>query len=106
MTSRQDAVFAALADPTRRAVVRLLADRPATPTELASALPVSRQAVAKHLAVLRAAGLVEHAREGRRVRYRFQPAPLSEVLRWMAGTAAAWDARLERLRGLFEPAAD
>ncbi len=60
-----DAVFMALSDPTRRAVLRRLADGPASPTELAGQLPVSRQAVSKHLDVLREAGLVEGARSGR-----------------------------------------
>lgn len=97
-----DAVFSALSDPTRREVVRLLARGPATPTQLAGDLPVTRQAVTKHLNVLRAAGLVAHRREGREVRYRLDPAPLSEVLAWLAQTGSAWDRRLERLRALFD----
>lgn len=103
MSDRADAVFHALGDPTRRHVVQLLARGPATPTELATLLPVSRQAVAKHLAVLHEAGLVEGARSGREVRYRFEPAPLTEVLAWMGRTGSAWDDRLGRLQAAFEP---
>jgi DNA-binding transcriptional ArsR family regulator len=66
------AVFESLADPTRRSVLRAVAeDGPLTATELASRLPVTRQAVAKHLDVLRTAGLVTSAREGRDVRFSF-----------------------------------
>lgn len=102
MSGQADEVFNALADPTRRRVVQLLAGGPATPTQLASGLPISRQAVAKHLAVLQEAGLVERSRHGREVLYRFDPAPLSEVLAWMARTGAAWDGRLRRLQAMFQ----
>lgn len=97
-----DAVFNALSDPTRREVVRRLAGGPATPTQIADGLPVTRQAVTKHLNVLRAAGLVETSREGRQVRYRLDPAPLSQVLSWLAQTGSAWDRRLDRLQALFD----
>jgi DNA-binding transcriptional ArsR family regulator len=92
------AVFGALADPTRRAVVRELARQPSlTASALARELPVTRQAVAKHLATLAAAGLVSAAREGRETRYRLTPAPLDDAMRWIAEVGAAWDARLGRL---------
>jgi DNA-binding transcriptional ArsR family regulator len=92
-------VFDALSDPTRREVVRLLAERgEATASGLAAELPVSRQAVAKHLAVLREAGLASVQREGREARYRFTPAPMLDAAAWMAETGARWDGRLERLR--------
>lgn len=91
-------VFAALADPTRREVVALLAERPTiTASALATQLPISRQAIAKHLGALADAGLVESAREGRETRYRLTPAPLSAAREWMATTEAQWDARLSRL---------
>ncbi len=93
------AVFAALADPTRRRVFRAVADRPtATASSLAAELPVSRQAVAKHLVALREAGLVSAERQGRATRYRLTPAPLADGMRWMAGAGAQWDARLARLQ--------
>jgi DNA-binding transcriptional ArsR family regulator len=92
-------VFTALADPVRRELLRSLADRgPSTVTELAANLPVTRQAVAKHLAILVAAGLaVAGSAEGRRVPYTFRAAPLDEARAWMDGLAARWDDRLERL---------
>jgi ArsR family transcriptional regulator, cadmium/lead-responsive transcriptional repressor len=93
------AVFEALGDPTRREVMRRLAqDGPASATQLAADLPVSRQAVAKHLAALEDAGLVEGEREGRERRFRLTPAPLSEAAAWMADVGAEWDQRLRRLR--------
>jgi DNA-binding transcriptional ArsR family regulator len=93
------AVFEALGDPTRREVMRRLAQGgPASATQLAAELPVSRQAVAKHLAALEDAGLVEGEREGRERRFRLTPAPLSEAADWMADVGAEWDQRLRRLR--------
>ena len=91
-------VFAALADPSRRYVVQTLATRgTATPTELAAALPVTRQAVAKHLAALRAAGLVSADRSGREMRYRLTPEPLEEAVDWLERVGAEWDERLAAL---------
>jgi DNA-binding transcriptional ArsR family regulator len=93
-----DEVFAALADPTRRAVLRDVAEHgPRTATELASGLPVTRQAVAKHLAVLRAAGLVTPERAGRETRFSATVEPLTDAGRWLARTGDAWDGRLRRL---------
>ena len=92
-----DAVFAALADPTRREVIGRLAREPASASRLAGELPVSRQAVAKHLAALDLAGLVAARREGRETRYTLTPAPLAEAIEWMTEVGAAWDRRLERL---------
>ena len=92
------AVFTALADPTRRTVVGLVAARQtATATELAAPLPVTRQAVAKHLAALGDAGLVQAERLGRETRYRLTPAPLAEAMSWMADVGAGWDPRHEAL---------
>jgi DNA-binding transcriptional ArsR family regulator len=92
------AVFAALADPTRRAVVRRLSQSgTATASSLAAEMPVSRQAIAKHLAALREAGLVVPEPAGREVRYRLTPAPFAEAMLWMASTGARWDERLARL---------
>jgi ArsR family transcriptional regulator, cadmium/lead-responsive transcriptional repressor len=92
-------VFAALADPTRRAVLRLLSERPGlTASALAEELPVSRQAIAKHLAQLRDAGLAEAEIAGRETRYRLTPEPMSGAMAWMADTGARWDQRLARLK--------
>jgi DNA-binding transcriptional ArsR family regulator len=96
---RVDAVFAALSDPTRRSVLdRLAGGTAASATELAAGLPVSRQAVVKHLQTLDHAGLVTPAREGREVRYSLTPAPLGDAVAWMADVGAQWDRRLARLR--------
>ena len=94
------AVFTALSDPTRREVVRRLAGEVSfTVTELASELPVTRQAVAKHLAVREEAGLVSATTQGRRRRYRLTPGPLTDAMGWMADVGAEWDERLATLRG-------
>ena len=92
-----DAVFAALADPTRRAVIGRLAQEPLSASALAGELPVSRQAVAKHLAALQRAGLVEPRRAGRETHYVLTPAPLADAMDWMAQVGASWDQRLARL---------
>ena len=96
---RGGAVFSALADPTRRQVLGYLAENEsATATELAGFLPVTRQAVAKHLAALGEAGLVVAERRGRETRYRMTPDPLADAARWMAEVGGRWDERLEALR--------
>lgn len=98
-TDHTDAVFGALSDPTRRRLLATIADRPAaTATELASELPISRQAVIKHLAALADAGLLDRQRSGREVRYRVTPAPLSDAVSWMAEVGGQWDDRLQALR--------
>jgi DNA-binding transcriptional ArsR family regulator len=101
------AVFAALADPTRRAVLRSLAERPGlTASRLAGELPMTRQAVAKHLGALSGAGLVEARREGRETRYTLTPAPLADAIEWMTEVGAEWDARLARLARRAKPGFD
>lgn len=104
-TGGVDSVFAALADPTRRQLLGLLgAEGELTATTLAERLPVSRQAVVKHLAVLDAAGLVAGRRAGREVRYLVQPAALTATARWMAALAVDWDRRLATIKRLAEAA--
>ncbi|MFD4694082.1 ArsR/SmtB family transcription factor [Streptomyces sp. NPDC058463] len=100
-----DSVLGALADPTRRRLLDLLAARgEATATTLAEGLPVSRQAVVKHLAVLDAAGLVTGGRVGREVRYTVRPAALDATARWMATLATDWDRRLSDIKRVAEAA--
>jgi DNA-binding transcriptional ArsR family regulator len=96
---RVNAIFSALADPTRRAVVLALSESgPVTATTLAAELPVTRQAVVKHLEALAEAGLAQAERSGKEVRYRLTPAPLTDAMAWMVGVGAEWDVRLEALR--------
>ena len=91
-------VFQALADPTRRAVLRDLTDAgTATATQLAHTLPVSRQAVVKHLQLLADAGLVVSERHGREQRYAPSPEALRDAMAWMVDVGARWDDRLDRL---------
>lgn len=100
-----DTVIAALADPTRRKVLDLIAAQgEATATTLAERLPISRQAVVKHLAVLNAAGLVSGSRVGREARYTVRPAALDTTAQWMASLAADWDRRLARIKRIAEAA--
>ncbi|MFC9432050.1 ArsR/SmtB family transcription factor [Streptomyces sp. NPDC056987] len=99
-------VLAALADPTRRRILDALAAHgEATATVLAGELPVSRQAIVKHLGVLDRAGLVTGHREGREARYAVRPDRLSVTARWMDRVAADWDARLATIKRLAEAAA-
>jgi DNA-binding transcriptional ArsR family regulator len=101
-----DELWAAVADPTRRRLLDvLLAQGEATATTLARELPVTRQAVAKHLAVLDRAGLVEGCRQGREVRYVVRPQRLDAAARSMARVAARWDERLMAIKRIAESAA-
>ena len=98
-----DAVFAALADPTRRGIYHALARGGAdTASDLARTLPISRQAVSKHLATLADAGLVESEKQGRETRYRPTPEPLAEAAAWIDEVGELWDARLASLARLVE----
>lgn len=98
-----DDLWAAVADPMRRRLLDLLLTHgEATATMLAGELPVTRQAVSKHLAVLDRAGLVTGQRQGREVRYIIQPERLDEASRSMARVAARWDQRLAAIKRLAE----
>ena len=94
-------VFDALGDPTRRHIVEALSRQVASATQLAADLPVTRQAVAKHLAALREAGLVESRRQGRETLYSVNAEPLDAAAAWIVRVGGEWDERLERLRTLF-----
>ena len=93
-------VFVALADPSRRAILAALASGgPATATDLAGQLPITRQGIAKHLTLLAEAGLVTaEPGERRRVRYRLQSAPMQVAQQFLAALACDWDGPLDALR--------
>jgi DNA-binding transcriptional ArsR family regulator len=94
---RFDDVFAALADPTRRSIVRRLADGEASVLELAEPFPISLPAISRHLKVLEGAGLISRGRDGQRRPCQLLPEPLAEIAAWAEHTRAAWDQRLDRL---------
>jgi DNA-binding transcriptional ArsR family regulator len=98
-----EVVLAALADPTRRRILNgLSATGGGTATALAQNLPVTRQAVVKHLAVLHQAGLVVARKAGREVRYSVAPGPLETTARWMSELASDWDRPLQAVKRLAE----
>ena|SRR5437773_2422890 len=94
---RLDAVFAALSDPTRRAIVVRLSEGEASVSELAEPFPVSLPAVTKHLRVLERAGLLDHHKEGRVRRCRLVPEAMREADDWLARYRVFWDKRLDSL---------
>ena len=100
-------VFAALADPSRRAILAALASAgPATATDLASRLPITRQAIAKHLLLLAEAGLVQaEPGERRRVRYRLRSAPMRVAQQFLAALARDWDGPLSALQDHLDQSA-
>ncbi|MHA7133790.1 ArsR/SmtB family transcription factor [Oerskovia turbata] len=95
-------VFAALADDTRWRVLQELGRADLSASALATVLPVTRQAIAKHLAVLAEAGLVEPVRVGREVRYRAIGSRLAETARALETIGAAWDRRLATIKQIAE----
>lgn len=96
-------VFDALADPVRRSLLETLAtDSPKTATQLATAYPISRQAILKHLNILEDAALVTVHQHGREKRYVLTPAPLAELHSWLDMLGQRWDERLLRLKTLLE----
>lgn len=98
MTSAQlDSTFAALADPTRRAILARLAEGEATVNELAAPFPVSVQAVSKHLKVLEKAGLISRGRDAQLRPSRLEGAPLGEAVDWLQRYRAFYEGRLDRL---------
>jgi DNA-binding transcriptional ArsR family regulator len=98
-----DELWSAIGDPTRRRMLDLLlTDGDGTATTLGQQLPVSRQAVAKHLAVLDRAGLVRAAPAGRERRYRVDDTQLARAIAQLASVGTAWDARLRRIKRIAE----
>ncbi|MCB1281246.1 MAG: winged helix-turn-helix transcriptional regulator [Salinibacterium sp.] len=102
MTTTLVPVFAALGDDTRWSILAALGEAEASASALAERLPVSRQAIAKHLGVLRDAGLVEPVRAGREVRYRVLGAQLSATAQRLDAIGAEWDRRLARIKQIAE----
>src|SRR6476620_3779980 len=92
-----DAVLQALGDGSRRAMLEILRDHPATVTELADALPIARPGVSRHLRVLREAGLVSVEQDAQRRIYSLRPEALVEVDEWREGYRALWQHRLDAL---------
>ena len=98
-----DALWSAMGDPTRRRMLDiLLADGPATATGLSARLPVTRQAVSKHLAVLDRAGLVHPQTAGREKHYRLDEAQFERAIAQLSSVGAGWDRRLQRIKALAE----
>jgi DNA-binding transcriptional ArsR family regulator len=97
-----DAVFAALADPTRRAIHARLADGDASVNELAEPFAMSQPAISKHLKVLERAGLVSHGIDAQRRPRKLEPARLEEANAWLEGYRQLWEARFEKLDALLE----
>jgi len=95
-------VFHAIADPTRRSMLILLADREMAIAEIAGRFPITRTAVNKHLHVLSDAGLLRSRRVGRETRYRLQPEPLVELKRWLAFFEQYWDEKMANLKHFVE----
>lgn len=105
MSTVDDGLWSAIADPSRRRLLDLLiAGGESTATGLAALVPFTRQAVSKHLAILEGAGLVESQRQGREVRYRILPARVGEATEALAAVAGDWDRRLVRIKQLAEAA--
>ena len=102
-----DDLWSAVGDPTRRRVLDLLlVEGDGTATTLSRRLPVTRQAVAKHLGVLDRAGLVRAAAAGREKRYRVDDAQLARAVAQLASVGSAWDARLQRIKRIAEAIQD
>src|SRR5262245_46224975 len=96
-TDRLSAVFPALADPTRRAILAELTVGDATVTELTAPLPISMPAVSRHLKVLEAASLISRSREGKWQRSHLEAAPMREAADWIERFRGFWDSSFDRL---------
>lgn len=96
--AQPDLVFAALADPTRRAIVEQLSDGQARRmSDIGADLPITRQAIAKHLAIIEDAGLIVREKYGREIRITLKPQPLESATSWLEDRAQQWDDRLSAL---------
>jgi DNA-binding transcriptional ArsR family regulator len=99
---RLDATFAALADPTRRAILARLASGQASVTELAEPFAMSQPAISKHLKVLERAGLISRGRDAQRRPRRLEATPLAEATEWLAGYRRFWEGSFQRLDVLLD----
>ena len=99
---RLDATFAALADPTRRAILARLATGEASVMELAKPFAISQPAISKHLRVLEHAGLISRGRDAQRRPCRIEARPLAEANEWLEGYRAIWEGNYQRLDGLLD----
>ncbi len=97
-----DSTFAALADPTRRAILARLADGEATVTQLAAPFDMSQPAISKHLKVLERAGLITRGREAQRRPRKLEPRPLAEATDWIERHRKIWEANYKRLDAVLE----
>ncbi|MBT2691591.1 metalloregulator ArsR/SmtB family transcription factor [Bacillus sp. ISL-55] len=95
-------VFQAVADPTRRKILKLLADKEMPVASITEEFPITRTAVNKHLFVLSEAGLVSSKRIGRETRYSLQPEPLQELQEWLSFFEIYWDNKLSALKNFVE----
>jgi DNA-binding transcriptional ArsR family regulator len=102
VTHISDALFHAIADPTRRALLDLLREGSQPAGQIAQAFTVSRPAISKHLGVLRHANLVRESRRGRHRFYQLNPGPLRTVDRWLAHYRVFWQAKLGDLKTFVE----
>ena len=100
-TVRLDAVFAALADPTRRAIIERLSRSDARVTDIAEPFPMSLNAVSKHIRVLEASGVVERRRQGRDHILSINPSSLDEIDGWIERTRRFWEERLDAMERLL-----
>jgi DNA-binding transcriptional ArsR family regulator len=101
-SERLDATFAALADPTRRAILARLASGEASVTELAKPFAMSQPAISKHLKVLERAGLISRGRDAQRRPCRLEARPLGDVNGWLEAYRKFWEGSFQRLDGLLE----
>jgi DNA-binding transcriptional ArsR family regulator len=99
---RLDATFAALADPTRRAILAQLASGEASVTELAEPFEMSQPAISKHLKVLERAGLISGGRDAQRRPRRLEAQPLAEATEWLEGYRRFWEDSFQRLDALLD----
>lgn len=95
-------VFQAVADPTRRKILKLLADREMPIASISEKFPITRTAINKHLFVLSEAGLVSSKKIGRETRYKLQPDPLQELQEWLSFFEIYWDNKLSALKNFVE----
>ena len=102
LSRRLDATFAALADPTRRAILKRLASGEASVTELARPFSMSQPAISKHLKVLERAGLISRGRNAQRRPRRIEGKPLKEAAQWLERYRQVWEGNFERLDALLE----